>query len=103
MGNPSFADAKSAVVDLLTDALTAVVPEAGGIAVTLERPKQAQHGDFSCNVAMQLAKTLRAKPRDIAQKLLAALPASPLIEKAEIAGAGFINLFLTRVFKQSQC
>jgi arginyl-tRNA synthetase len=101
MGNPSFADAKSALVDLLAAALRAVAPETETVAVTLERPKQAQHGDFSCNVAMQLAKTLRAKPRDIAQKLVAALPVSPLIDKTEIAGAGFINLFLTHAYKQS--
>lgn len=100
MSNPIFADAKSAVVDLLTTALNASAPDARGTAITLERPKQSQHGDFSCNVAMQLAKTLRAKPRDIAQKLLAALPPSPLIERTEIAGAGFINLFLTRASKQ---
>ncbi len=100
MSNPSFADAKSAIVDLLTTALHAVAPDAGTAVITLERPKQAQHGDFSCNVAMQLAKTLRAKPRDIAQKLLAALPASPLLEKTDIAGAGFINLYLTRASKQ---
>ncbi|MEQ1773639.1 MAG: arginine--tRNA ligase [Burkholderiales bacterium] len=101
MSNPSFADAKSAIVDLLATALHAVAPEAVGTAITLERPKQTLHGDFSCNLAMQLAKALRAKPRDIAQKLVAALPVSPLIDKTEIAGAGFINLFLTRSFKQS--
>jgi arginyl-tRNA synthetase len=101
MSHASFADPKSALVDLLATALKAVAPDAAGNVITLERPKQTQHGDFSCNVAMQLAKTLRAKPRDIAQKLLAALPASPLIDKTEIAGAGFINLFLTRAFKQS--
>jgi arginyl-tRNA synthetase len=94
-------DAKTAIIDLLTAALKTAAPEATGVTITLERPKQTAHGDFSCNVAMQLAKALRAKPRDIAQKLLAALPASPLIEKAEIAGAGFINLFLTRAHKQS--
>ncbi len=100
MSNPTFADAKSAIVDLLTAALNAAAPVARGAVITLERPKQPQHGDFSCNVAMQLAKTLRAKPRDIAQKLVAALPASPLLEKADIAGAGFINLYLTRASKQ---
>ncbi len=94
-------DAKAAIIDLLTAALKAVAPEAADTPITLERPKQTAHGDFSCNVAMQLAKALRAKPRDIAQKLLAALPTSPLVEKAEIAGAGFINLFLTRAYKQS--
>ncbi len=101
MSNPSFADAKSAIAELFTAALKTVAPDATATTITLERPKQSQHGDYSCNLAMQLAKTLRAKPRDIAQKLVAALPASPLIDKTEIAGAGFINLFLTRAFKQS--
>ena len=94
-------DTKTAITDLLTAALKATVPDATGATITLERPKQAQHGDFSCNVAMQLAKALRAKPRDIAQQLLANLPTSPLLDKAEIAGAGFINLFLKRGHKQS--
>ena len=101
MSNPSFADAKSAIAELFAAALKTVAPDATATTITLERPKQSQHGDYSCNLAMQLAKTLRAKPRDIAQKLVAALPASPLIDKTEIAGAGFINLFLTRAFKQS--
>ncbi len=96
-----FSDAKQALTSLLSVALNKIAPEAGDTAITLERPKQAQHGDYSCNVAMQLAKTLRAKPRDIAQKLVASLPASLLVEKAEIAGAGFINLFLKRSYKQS--
>ena len=101
MSHALFADPKSALVDLLAAALKAIAPDAANTVITLERPKQTQHGDFSCNLAMQLAKALRAKPRDIAQKLVAALPASALIDKAEIAGAGFINLFLTRAFKQS--
>ncbi len=100
MGNPTFPDAKSAVIELLTAALKIVAPAAADTVITLERPKQAQHGDFSCNVAMQLAKALREKPRDIAQKLLANLPASPLVAKAEIAGAGFINVFVTQARKQ---
>ena len=95
------ADAKTAIIDLLTAALKTTAPETGGMTITLERPKQIQHGDFSCNVAMQLAKVLRSKPRDIAEKLVANLPASPLLEKAEIAGTGFINLFLNRDYKQS--
>ena len=94
-------DAKTAITELLTAALKATAPNATGVTIALERPKQAQHGDFSCNVAMQLAKALRAKPRDIAVKLLANLPVSPLIAKTEIAGAGFINLFLKQGHKQS--
>lgn len=101
MGMTYNTDAKSAIIDLLGSALKAAAPEATGAVITLERPKQILHGDFSCNVAMQLAKTLRAKPRDIAEKLVANLPPSPLLDKAEIAGAGFINIFLNRNHKQS--
>jgi arginyl-tRNA synthetase len=62
--------------------------------IVLERPKQAQHGDYACNLALQLAKALKRKPRDIAAELIAALPPSPYLAKTEIAGAGFINCFL---------
>ena len=101
MSNAPATDAKSTLIALLAAARDRVAPQASDLAITLERPKQSAHGDFSCNVAMQMAKVLRAKPRDIAQQLLAHLPASPLIEKAEVAGAGFINLFLARAHKQS--
>ncbi|CAG0123598.1 arginyl-tRNA synthetase [Rhodocyclaceae bacterium] len=85
--------------DLFAQALRAVAPEQTA-TIVLERPKQAQHGDYACNLAMQLAKPLRRSPRDIAQALMAALPASDVVEKVEIAGAGFINVFLTVAAKQ---
>ena len=66
----------------------------------IERSRQASHGDYACNLAMQLAKPLRKSPRDIAQALIAALPGSDLVEKVEIAGAGFINVFITTAAKQ---
>ena len=94
------ADARALLSGLLRQALLQVAPASPAATITLERPKQAQHGDFACNIAMQLAKELRANPRVIAQQILDALPASPDLEKAEIAGAGFINLFLTRAYKQ---
>lgn len=93
------ADARALLSSLLHEALAKVAP-ATTAAIVLDRPKQAQHGDFACNIALQLAKELRGNPRAIAQQLLAALPASPHLEKAEIAGAGFINLFLARGYKQ---
>ncbi len=62
--------------------------------IELERPKAVGHGDFSCNVAMRLAKALKKNPRELAQAIVADLPASQLLEKAEVAGAGFINLIL---------
>jgi arginyl-tRNA synthetase len=64
-------------------------------AVSVERTRDPQHGDFTTNVAMRLAKTARRNPRELAQAIVAALPASPFLAKAEVAGAGFINFFLT--------
>ncbi len=63
--------------------------------IDVERTRDAQHGDFASNLAMRLAKVTRQNPRKLAAALLAALPASPAVAKAEIAGPGFINFFLT--------
>jgi arginyl-tRNA synthetase len=60
----------------------------------IERTRDPSHGDFSSNAAMVLAKRARTKPRDLAERLLAALPASPLVTEVEIAGPGFINFRL---------
>jgi len=60
----------------------------------LERPKQASHGDFASSLALQLARSLKTNPRQVAERLVAALPVSDLVAKAEIAGAGFINFTL---------
>ena len=60
----------------------------------IERARSREHGDFACNVAMLLAKPARAKPRELAEKLVAALPANSLVAKVEIAGPGFINFYL---------
>jgi len=85
---------KESLVSLLQEALAGVAPDAA-LTLELERPKNAAHGDFSCNAAMQLARPLKRNPRELAQLILDALPASSLIAKAEIAGAGFINFHLT--------
>jgi arginyl-tRNA synthetase len=63
--------------------------------VNIERTREASHGDFATNVALQLAKPARRNPRQLAQAILEALPASELIAKAEIAGPGFINFHLS--------
>ncbi|MFZ2524490.1 MAG: arginine--tRNA ligase, partial [Candidatus Ferrigenium altingense] len=75
-----------------------LTPTAG---LSIERSRQVSHGDYACNLAMQLAKPLRKSPRDIAQALIAALPGSAVVEKVEIAGAGFINVFITTAAKQA--
>jgi arginyl-tRNA synthetase len=73
--------------------------------ITLERPKVAAHGDVACNVAMQLAKPLRANPRQLAQQIVDAVLAHPqaqdLVQSAEVAGPGFINLRLSPAAKQA--
>ena len=63
--------------------------------VTLERAREAKHGDFSSNVALRLAKAARRNPRDLAHAIVSALPPSPLVARVEVAGAGFINFHLT--------
>ena len=95
-------DLKSACIALLEQALAAVAP-GNGVAVQLERPKQRSHGDYACNLAMQLAKSLGRPPREIAAQLIAALPASDTLEKAEIAGPGFINLTVSRAARRAEC
>jgi len=73
--------------------------------VVLERPRDPSHGDIACNIAMQLAKPLKTNPRELATRLVAALLAEPgaagLVESAEVAGPGFINLRVAAGAKQS--
>ena len=87
-------DIKSHVTELLRAALTSIAPEHSAIEIALDRTRQASHGDFASNLALQLAKPLKRNPRDIANLLLAELPQSAWIAKAEVAGAGFINFFV---------
>jgi len=62
----------------------------------VEPPRQQAHGDFACNAAMLLAKRLRRSPREIAKELIARLGnAGGLVSRAEIAGPGFVNLWLS--------
>jgi arginyl-tRNA synthetase len=73
---------------------------ADATTVELNRPKNPQHGDWSCNVALQLAKTLSRNPREIAERVIADIPQNTFLEKVEVAGAGFINFFLTNDARQ---
>ncbi len=90
---PSYIDPKAHLVELFRQALERVAPGAG-VLPELERPKQAAHGDYACNAAMPLARTLKRNPRELAAEIVAALPDSELVERTEIAGPGFINVFV---------
>ena len=91
---------KEALRDLVLQAIRTLQDDAvlpTGIDVpnfVIERARSREHGDFATNAAMLLAKPARAKPRELAEKLVAALPANTLVGKVDIAGPGFINFFL---------
>jgi len=83
--------------DTLRSALVQAAAKLGAPVadVLLERPKDPAHGDVATNLALALAKTLKAKPRDVAQRLVDALELPKgFLRKVEIAGPGFINFFL---------
>lgn len=69
------------------------IPE--GFMVRLERPRQEGHGDWATNIAMQLSKPFGVKPRDLAEDIIAKLPKDSVIDRAEVAGPGFMNFTLS--------
>jgi arginyl-tRNA synthetase len=85
----------------LAAGVRAALPDAATPAIAVDRPKQAAHGDYATNVALALAKPARRNPRELAQAIVAALSSSPLVERAEIAGAGFVNIFLAPSARQA--
>ncbi len=88
---------KQQIEQLLLQALEALgssLPAPDPATVTVERTRDATHGDFASNIAMRLAKAAHRNPRELAQAIVAALPASSLVSKAEVAGGGFINFHL---------
>jgi arginyl-tRNA synthetase len=91
---------KTALQALLSQALQQVCSARGldapAVLPHVEATKEASHGDFASNLAMVCTKLLKVPPRVLAQELIAALPASPFVEKVELAGPGFINFFLTQ-------
>ena len=75
----------------LADALGARV----GTELELERPAEAEHGDYATSVALRLAGTRRQAPRELAAEIAAAASELAGVERAEVAGPGFVNVFLT--------
>ena len=62
--------------------------------VQITRTKDKAHGDFACNVALQLAKQAQMSPRKLAEMLLANIPKDPIVARIEIAGPGFLNFYI---------
>jgi arginyl-tRNA synthetase len=88
-------DPRARVADLISQAVRAAFPEAPECAIELDRPRNPEHGDLATNVALQLAKRVGRKPRETAEAIVAALPASDAISRADVAGPGFINVTLS--------
>jgi arginyl-tRNA synthetase len=90
---------KERLATLLTEAAESVAPSLGLDPPlpepALSIPNQKEHGDFSTNLAMVLASKAGRPPRDVAQALLEALPAAAFVERAEFAGPGFLNIWVT--------
>jgi arginyl-tRNA synthetase len=78
--------------------LAASVAEIAGAEVVLERPSDRAHGDYATNVALRLAGSQRRPPRELAQEIAVRAAGLPQVERAEVAGPGFVNLFVTDGF-----
>jgi len=94
-----MADPKDILRGILEEGVRAVAPEAIAVEIRIERPRDPAHGDFACNVALQLARSLQRKPREIAEEIRRAtaqrVAGSGLFDALEIAGAGFLNARLS--------
>jgi len=90
---------RNKVRKLLSGAVAALVgdsvlPKDTSLEVQVERSRKPGHGDFASNVALVLAGPAGLQPRELAEQLRTRLPASSLVERTEVAGPGFINIFL---------
>ena len=81
--------AANAVTTLATE-----LEQAAGTPVELERPAAASHGDYATNVALRMAPQRGRAPRELAEEIAQAVGSSPSVERAEVAGAGFVNVWV---------
>lgn len=93
---------REALAAQIRQAVAALGAPVDTLSITLERPRQAAHGDLATNVAMQLAKPLRSNPRAVAERLVEYLHqhAGEWVASAEVAGPGFVNLRLAPAVRQ---
>src|SRR5215831_20459238 len=94
---------QSTLVDALAEAARTAAPglglDPGALpAPELERPRQKEHGDWATNLALVLAPKAGRPPREVAQALIEAFPATDVVEALEVAGPGFINIRLRPVW-----
>jgi arginyl-tRNA synthetase len=98
---------KSVVEALLSQAID-ILKQQGIIAedvsprISLSNTKDKSHGDFACNIAMMLAKPAGMNPRELAEKIISAMPKDARISDTQIAGPGFINFFVNDSWLEQQ-
>ena len=90
---------KQVIHDLIAQALhglaqASLIPDDVDHRIQVTPSKEASQGNYASNIALILAKIAGMPPRELAQKIVAQLPAADAIERAEVAGPGFINFFL---------
>jgi arginyl-tRNA synthetase len=88
------ADPKSKLEAFLADAVQQAYPGVDDVSIELDRPKNADHGDFAANVALKLSKRVGAKPLEVAQKIKALMDKIDPETVTSIAGPGFLNFIL---------
>ncbi len=71
-----------------------LLPQEISVTIKIDNSRNKDHGDYACNLAMMLSKAAGQKPRELAEIIIQHVPPSDLIDKLEIAGPGFINIFL---------
>ncbi|MBI2992770.1 MAG: arginine--tRNA ligase [Gammaproteobacteria bacterium] len=92
---------KQRVENLLRQAIKAMVDSGELTAlpdtpIQVDRTRDSRHGDFSSNYALTVAANIGSRPRDLAQSIATRVPSSPMLDRVEVAGPGFINFFLAR-------
>ncbi len=92
---------KSSIAKLVEQAIESLPDladsqEVSSVTTTVERTRDARHGDFTTNIAMRLAKSEGKNPRDVASKIIDKIAESELVDRIELAGPGFINFHLSK-------
>ena len=88
---------KNQIFNILSDALHQLNTDISEVDIHIERPKSLEHGDYSSNIALQLAKGMKKNPREVAQMIIDQVRSEQLFNKLELAGPGFINFHLSDI------
>jgi arginyl-tRNA synthetase len=85
----------SRIKSISSKAITKLYGDLDGVSFVVERPRSEEHGDFAINAPFLLARALRKKPVEIAEEIAAELRGKEIFERVEVAGPGFVNIFLS--------